>query len=64
MLTAPISELYAPQLLTIHVGPNSRAFQVPRGIICPLSEYFNKAFNSAFVEGQDGVIKLERVEGP
>lgn len=57
------SELYSPELLQVHVGTKGRAFHVPRGLICSLSEYFNKAFGERFIEGQTGSIELRDVQG-
>lgn len=49
-------------MLSILVGANSREFQVPRGLICPHSQYFRKAFNKRWAEGRTGPLDLEDVE--
>lgn len=57
-----INELYDAQLVTIFVGRDRRRFSVLRPIICDLSDYFRKAFEGSFIEGQTGVITLLDVD--
>ncbi|KXT06910.1 hypothetical protein AC578_7169 [Pseudocercospora eumusae] len=57
-----VKHLYAPETVRIIVGPNKRAFTVPRALICAKSDYFNKAFQQHFEEGKQGVIPLVDVK--
>ncbi|KAK5725004.1 hypothetical protein LTR17_013390 [Elasticomyces elasticus] len=58
-----MAALYKPTLVSIFVHEDSEEdqqgeYQVPRGLICASSEYFDKAFGEGFEEGKTGEITL------
>ncbi|KAK5688819.1 hypothetical protein LTS10_000797 [Elasticomyces elasticus] len=61
-----IAALYKPTMVSIFVREDDeddeddeqQEFQVPRGLICASSEYFDKAFGDGFEEGKTGKITL------
>ncbi|KAK3625183.1 hypothetical protein LTR56_020539 [Elasticomyces elasticus] len=58
-----MSALYQPTLVSVHLGSKDKqGYQVPRGLICGMSDYFEKAFDPRFVEGQTGKIVLDDVK--
>ncbi|KAH7417457.1 hypothetical protein BKA64DRAFT_769422 [Cadophora sp. MPI-SDFR-AT-0126] len=46
------------ETVTLHVGPKRKAFLVHKKLICQSVDYFDKAFNSSFKEGAEGVMYL------
>jgi len=46
------------KFVTIYVGPEKKEFTVHRNVICQNSDYFAKAFESPFQEGQTGTMFL------
>ncbi|TVY89016.1 hypothetical protein LAWI1_G007186 [Lachnellula willkommii] len=45
-------------IVTIHVGPERKAFAIHKNLICNRSDFFSKAFNGPFKEGIDGTMHL------
>ncbi|TVY15177.1 hypothetical protein LARI1_G007255 [Lachnellula arida] len=45
-------------IVTIHVGPERKAFAIHKNLICNRSDFFSKAFNGPFKEGVDGTMHL------
>ncbi|KAK5746358.1 hypothetical protein LTR17_000738 [Elasticomyces elasticus] len=54
--------LYKADFVSIYVGSDKKEYQVPRGLIRALSEYFDRAFGDNFVEGGSGKIELSAVK--
>ncbi len=42
----------------VYVGPDHEHFQLPKGVLCRHSPYFNKAFNGEFKEGKQQSLEL------
>ncbi|KXT17071.1 hypothetical protein AC579_4346 [Pseudocercospora musae] len=59
--TFRISDLHAPELLTVRLKPTIRQCQLPRGIICAKSDYFSTAFKKQYTEGRNGAVELDDV---
>ncbi|KAK3618855.1 hypothetical protein LTR56_024369 [Elasticomyces elasticus] len=57
-----IGGLYKSDPVSVYVGSDKKEYQVPRGLIRGLSEYFDRAFGDNFVEGVSGKIELPVVK--